>query len=148
MISPSYLRSTLIALAGAVLYYAMLGVVYSRAPYAYIPEWFRDQPALRATVARSWFSLLNIGGALLAAVPIALGLMLFKTRINSSMALVIGTLAALWLSVTAVLEYGLPKYPAAWLITGIQILAVSMAVAAVLRLFHAKPANPALQRTR
>ena len=74
--------------------------------------------------------------------------MLFKTRINSSMALVIGTLAALWLSVTAVLEYGLPKYPAAWLITGIQILAVSMAVAAVLRLFHAKPANPALQRTR
>jgi hypothetical protein len=71
---PPPLRSTLVALVGAAVYFVLLWLLYARAPYAVIPHWWGHFMPNPPAALVTWFTLLNVGGAILAAIPVALGI--------------------------------------------------------------------------
>jgi hypothetical protein len=118
---------------------ALLGLLYSMAPYADIPHWWRHLlPNAPAAVA-TWFTLLNVGGAILAAIPVALGVVLGTKARGVLLGLVIGVVAVLYIAFRAFIEFGVPPTINAWVVDVAQFFAVSLAVVAVLALIRGFP---------
>jgi hypothetical protein len=77
----------------SIAYYFLCDLIMQRLPWLSIPTWTAAWLS-RSTVTVAWFQLLNVGGALLAAVPIALVLALMAGTQRIRLALVIGGLTA------------------------------------------------------
>jgi len=86
-----------------------------------------------------WFTLLNVGGAVLAAIPVALGVAFGATARKTTLALVVGVVPALYIVVGGFLEFGLPPQVDGWIVDIAQFLAVSLPVAALVALFRGFP---------
>jgi hypothetical protein len=137
--NPQPLRSTLVALMGAAVYFALLWLFYAWAPYTVIPHWLRNSlPNARAALV-TWFTLLNVGGAMLAAIPVALGIVLGVKSRRVALGMIIGVVPALYILLGSVIEFGVPPTAEAWIVDIAQFFAVSLAVVAVIALIRAFP---------
>jgi hypothetical protein len=134
---PSPLRIALVALVGAAVYFALLWLLYARAPYADIPHWWRHIVPNAPAALVTWFTLLNVGGALLAAIPVALGIVLGTNARRIALGMVIGVVPALDIVVRGIIEFGVPPTVSGWVVDIAQFFAVSLAVVAVVVLIQA-----------
>jgi hypothetical protein len=133
------LRSVLVALIGAAVYIALLWLLYGSAPYATIPVWWRHfLPNVHVSLV-IWFILLNVGGAILAAIPVALGVVLATTARRAALALLIGAASALFIVVGGLMQFGLPPSVDGWVVDMAQFLTVSLAVVAMVALLQGFP---------
>lgn len=113
---------------GSALYLALLFGIYSAAPYSDIPRWwFRAAPRSPMAVS-SWFALVDVCGALLAALPVAAFLHLVRARRIGS-AIGIGAVAALWIGIGGLVHYGVPTTAASGISRLAQFIAVLLSVA-------------------
>jgi hypothetical protein len=129
----------LIAVAGAAAYSALLWLAYTWAPYADIPAWWRHViPNPRVAVV-GWFTLLNAGGAIAAAFPVAIAVSFSATARVSALGLYIGVALALYIVAGGVLEFGVPPRVDGWIVDIAQFFAVSLAVSALVALFRGFP---------
>jgi hypothetical protein len=133
------LRSILVALIGAAVYFALLWLLYARAPYAVIPHWWRHFVPNAPIALVTWFTLLNVGGAILAAIPVALGVVLGTAARRSRLALIIGVVPALYIVVGGLLEFGFPPSVNGWVVDIAQFSAISFAVVAMVALLQGFP---------
>ena len=148
MVIPYPLRATSIALAGAAVYFALLWLFYTWAPYTVIPHWWRNSSPNAAVAVVTWFTLLNVAGAILAAIPVALGVVLGTKTRRVALGLVIGMVPAFYIVVRACIEYGVPPNLEAWVVDIAQFVAVSLAVVAVLALIRGLPSSHRFERSR
>ena len=139
MANPPRLRSTLVALVGAAVYFALLWLLYARAPYAVIPHWWRHFVPNAPVALVTWFTLLNVGGAILAAIPVALGIVLGTNARRVALGLVIGVVPALYIAIGGIIEFGVPPNAAGWVVDIAQFFAVSLAVVAMVALIQGFP---------
>jgi hypothetical protein len=70
MLKPLWKRLVLVA-ALALAYYVLGSLVFDRLPYTPIPAWWAHAWPRHLTVV-SWFQLLNVAAAAMAALPIAI----------------------------------------------------------------------------
>ncbi len=87
----------------------------------------------------TWFTLLNAGGAILAAIPVAFGVVLGTKTRQVALGLIIGLMPALYLAVSGCIEYGVPSNLEALVVDISQFVAVSLAVVGVLALIRGFP---------
>ena len=139
MAIPYPLRTVSIAIAGALFYFALLWLFYTIAPYTVIPHWWRHFSPNSTVAVVTWFTLLNVGGAILAAIPVALGVVLASGTSGVALGLVIGVMPALYMAVRACIEFGVPPTMEAWIVDIAQFFAVSLAVVAVVALIRGFP---------
>jgi len=134
-------RSLLVALVGAGVYLALLEVSYGFLEGSYFPppQWWRDHLHLRPVASVSWFVLINAAGAVLAAIPVALGVVLFAKTHKLALGLVVGVPPSLYIMGSGLVAYGLPKYAAAWVIDVFQFLSIGLAVLLAVVLFSSLP---------
>jgi hypothetical protein len=132
-------RTASIALVGATIYFALLWLLYTRAPYAVIPHWWRHFSPNAATAVVTWFTLLNVGGAIFAAIPVALWMVLGAKARGAALGLVIGVIPALYIAVRSFIEFGVPPTVDAWVVDIAQFFAVSLAVAVAVVLIRGFP---------
>lgn len=123
-------RNLLIVVIGTVVYSALLGLSYAAAPYADIPTWWRQSMPNERAVVLCWFTLLNLGGAVLAAVPVAFGVVFGAKTARTALALVVGVMPATYIVVGGLLEFGAPPSVDGWIVDVAQFFAVTLAVAA------------------
>jgi hypothetical protein len=136
---PSPLRPTLVALFGIAVYYALLGFLYARAPYAAMPHWWRAHLVTGPLAVMSWFTMLNLGGAALAAIPVGIGVVLSVNSRRNLLGLIIGVLPALYMVVGGLTQFGVPTNLVGWVVDMAQFLAVSLAVVAAVALIESCP---------
>lgn len=126
----SNVQAGVAVVVGSALYLALLSGIYSAAPYSDIPSWwFRAEPRSPIAVS-SWFALVDICGALLAALPVAVLLHLVRARRIGS-AIGVGAVAALWIGIGGLVHYGVPTTAAGGISRLAQFIAVLLSVAAV-----------------
>lgn len=87
----------------------------------------------------SWFSLLNVGGAILAAIPVAFGLVLGLKVHRFALGLAIGVLPAVYIVAAGIIEFGVPASVEAWVVEITQFFAVGLAVVAMVALIRGFP---------
>jgi hypothetical protein len=109
------------------------------APYAVIPNWWRNFLPNAPVAVATWFTLLNVGGAILAAIPVALGVVLGTKAGGVALGLVIGVVPALYIALRAFIEFGVPPTIDAWVVDIAQFFAVSLAVVAGVALIRGFP---------
>ena len=148
MTSNSPLRNILWVAIGATVYYALLGFVYSKAPYTSMPQWWGAHGISRPFAVVSWFTLLNVAGALLSSIPVAIALVFAGKARPLGRAAVVGLLAALATVAGGLSEYGLPDSSGAWFGDIAQFLGICGAVVAVVAIVGRLPSNTSLERTR
>lgn len=132
---PTPLRSFLVIVAGVAVYYVLLGLLYANAPYATIPHWLQQLAPTSSAAIITWFTLLNAGGAILAALPAAVLVVLGAHRRRIPLALIIGVLPATCILVGSLVEFGAPLGASVWAVAILQFLVVSLAVVAAVVLF-------------
>ena len=121
-------------LLGAGAYLALLEVSYRLLEGAYAPpQWWHVRPKVY------WFVLINAAGAVLAALPVALGVVLFVKKQTLAMGFLIGVPPSLYIMGSGLAAYGLPKYTAAWVIDVLQFLSIALAVLLVVVLCSRLP---------
>jgi hypothetical protein len=124
-----------------VAYLALLQISYGflEGRYSLPPQWWRDHLHPRSVAIVSWFVLLDAAPAILAAIPIAIGVVfLVKTR-KLAMGIMVGVPPSLYIVGSGLFEYGLPKYVAAWLVDVFQFLSIGVAVPVAVMLFSTLP---------
>jgi hypothetical protein len=136
---PTPLRYILVVVVGAAIYYALLGLLYANAPYAVIPHWWRQLASTASVAVITWFTLLNVGGAVLAAVPLAFLVVVASPRRRIPVALLIGVPPAAYILVGGFLAFGAPPNTSIWIVAVAQFLAISLAVVAVTALIADRP---------
>ena len=139
MAIPSHWRLTLVALVGVAVYYTLLGFLYARAPYSTMPHWWRAHVSPGPVAVVSWVTLLNLAGALLAAIPVAFGVVLGATSRRVPLGLIIGVVPALYIVGGGLIEFGVPHGLGAWVTDMAQFAAVSIAVAAAVASIQSCP---------
>jgi hypothetical protein len=139
MVKLSLLRRVSVVLIGAALYFALLWLLYARAPYADIPHWWRRFMPNAPVALVTWVSLLNLGGAILAAIPVALGVLLGTKVHRVALGLAIGVVPALYIVGGAIIQFGVPPSVAGWIADIAQFFAVSLAVVAIIALVEGFP---------
>ena len=119
----------LMALTGAALYFVLLQLSYGALKDSYIPpSWWPNHLQIGPAGTASWFMLINAAGAISAAIPPALFLVHFAEAHKLALGLAAGLPAGLYIIGGGLIEYGLPHYPAAWIIEAFKFLSISMAV--------------------
>jgi hypothetical protein len=136
---PSPLRSASVALVGLAVYCTLLWLLYARAPYAAIPHWWRSFMPSRPVALVTWFSLLNVSGAILAAIPVAFVLVRGTGVRRLALASGIGVVAAVYIVVGGLVEFGVPPGVEGWIVDIAQFFAVSLAVVAMVVLIQGYP---------
>lgn len=127
-------RFFLVVLIGATAYLALLEVSYGFLEGSYNPpQWWHLRPRV------SWFALINVAGAVLAALPVALGLVFFVKEQRPAICLLVGVPPSLYIMGSGLAAYGLPKYTAAWVIEVLQFLSIGVAVLLAVVLFSRLP---------
>jgi len=87
----------------------------------------------------SWFVLIDAAAAVLAAVPVAIGVVfLVKTR-RLAISLAVGVPPSLYIVGSGLVEYGEPKYVAAWAVDVLQFLSIGLAVLLAVVLISSLP---------
>jgi hypothetical protein len=142
------LRNILWVAIGATVYYGLLGFVYSKAPYTSMPQWWGAYGISKPFAVVSWFTLLNVAGAVLSSMPVAIALVFAGKARPLGRAAVVGLLAALAIAAGGLSEYGLPDSGGAWLADIAQFLGICGAVVASVALVGRLPSNTSLERTR
>jgi hypothetical protein len=97
------------------------------------PQWWRVRPRV------SWFVLINAAGAVLAALPVASGVVLFVKKQRLATAFLVGVPPSLYIMGSGLVAYGLPNYTAAWVVDVLQFLSIGLAVLLVAVLFSSLP---------
>jgi hypothetical protein len=87
----------------------------------------------------TWFSLLNVGGAVLAAIPVAFGLVRCTEVRRLGLALGIGVVTAVYLVAGDLVEFGVPPSVEGWIVGIAQFFAVSLAVVVMVVLIQGYP---------
>jgi len=87
------LKQAIIVGSASIAYYFLCELIMERLPWLCIPTWTATWLS-RSTATLAWFQLLNVGGALLAAAPIAVVLALTVGARRIRLALVIGAMTA------------------------------------------------------
>jgi hypothetical protein len=87
------LKQALIVGSASIAYYFLGDLVMERLPWLSIPTWSTTWLS-RSTATLAWFQLLNVGGALLAAAPIATVLTLTVGVRRIRLSLVIGAMTS------------------------------------------------------
>jgi hypothetical protein len=130
-------RFLLVALVGTGAYLALLHVSYTFLGGSYYPppQWWSDHLNLRPVAPASWFVLINAAGAVLAAIPVALGVVLFGRAHKPALGLVVGVPPSLYIMGSGLVAYGLPKHAVAWVIDVFQFLSIGLAVLLAVVLF-------------
>jgi hypothetical protein len=123
-------RLLLAALMGAGAYLALLHVSYAFIEGSYYPppQWWRDHLHPRPVASASWFVLINAAGAVLAAIPVALGLVLLAKTHKLTLGLAVGVPASLYIMGSGLVAYGFPQQAIAWVIEVFQFLSIGLAV--------------------
>jgi hypothetical protein len=142
------LRNILAVAISTAVYYTLLSFVYSNAPYTSPPQWWGIHSGSGPTRVISWFTLLNVGGALLSAIPVAIGLVFACKVRRIRSAVVVGFLAALVIVVGGLNQYGLPRSGGTWFADVVQFLGICGAVVGAVALIEGLPSNKSLERTR
>ncbi len=134
-------RFLLAVLVGAGVYLALLEVSYGFLEDSYIPppRWWTDHLQRRSVASVSWFVLINAAGAVLAALPAAIGVVLGAKTHKLALGFVVGVLPGLYIMGSGLVAYGLPKYAAAWVVDVLQFLSISLAVLLAVVLFLSLP---------
>jgi hypothetical protein len=135
----SPLRSATVVIIGAAIYFALLWVFYSITPYAPIPQWWRNFMPNGAVALGTWFSFLNVAGAILAAIPVAYGIVIAARVRRIALAVAIGLVPALYIVVGSIMEFGAPPSVTGWVVDIAQFLAVSLSVVAMVALVRGFP---------
>ena len=142
MVTPMHWRVLLVALVGAASYLGLLHVSYSLLEGAYTaPPWWGVHR--RPITVGSWFVLINATGAVLAAIPIAIGVTIFASAHRKGVSLLVGLLPSLYIVGGGWVQYGLPKYPAAWVVEAFQFLSIGLAVLLLVLGFSSRPLTTA-----
>jgi hypothetical protein len=136
-------RFGLITAALSLAYYEFGNLVYSKLPYVQIPsQW--TWPSRRIGVL-AWFLLLNITGALLAALPVALlvaAVRFIHAKLWVSVAVGVVTAVAVYLPIAF---WERPAYPPpSWMLWANNVphfLSIVLAVPLLVRLMIALPSN-------
>jgi hypothetical protein len=133
-------RFLLVALVGAGAYLALLEISYGFLEGSYFPpHWWRDLLHLRPVASASWFVLINATGAVLAAIPVALCVVLFAKTHKRVLGLAVGVPPSLYIMGSGLAAYGLPNYAAAWVIDVFQLFSIGLAVLLAVVLFSSRP---------
>jgi len=127
----------------SLLYYLLAYLIFSKLPYLSVPShWVWPS---RAVALVTWFQLLNITGALVAALPVALFIALRVADAKLRMALWIGAIATLATVVFSGTGQGptsssAPSW-ALWINEATLDLALVLAMPVLVRLIIALPSN-------
>ena len=87
----------------------------------------------------TWFSLLNVGGAILAAIPVAFWLIRDTEVHRLALASGIGVVAAVYIVIGGLVEFGVPPSVEGWIVDIAQFFAVSFAVVVMVVLIQGYP---------
>jgi hypothetical protein len=140
VVLPMRWRLLLVALVGAGAYLTFLKISYGFLEGSYFPpHWWRDLLHLRPLASASWFVLINAAGAVFAAIPVALCLVLFAKTHKLVLGLAVGVPPSLYIIASGLAAYGLPNYPAAWVIEVFQLLSIGLAVLLAVVIFSSRP---------
>jgi hypothetical protein len=130
----------LIALAGAVAYLALLKISYGFLEGSYFPpQWWRDHWHLRPLASASWFVLVNAAGAVMAAMPVAVGVVLLAKTHRLALGLIVGAAPSIYVIGSSLAAFGLPNYAVAWVVVVCQFLSIGLAVLLTVVLFGSLP---------
>jgi hypothetical protein len=133
------LRLAIATALGAGTYLAFLYLSYSLFEDGYIPpEWWASHLRSQPLAVATWFSVINGAGAVAAAIPVAIGMVLFSKHQKRSLSLGIGILSALCFMGAGIVSYGFPNYPVAWLIELFQFLFIALSVVLFAVLFTSR----------
>jgi len=141
MVVSAHWRTPVLALIGAGAYLTLLTVTYGilAGSYSLPPQWWLDHLHQRPLASASWFVLINAVGAISAAIPVAVGVVLCARTQKLAMSLLIGVPPSLYIMGSALFEYGLPKYVTAWVVDAFQLFSISLAVLSAVWLFSSIP---------
>jgi hypothetical protein len=98
---------TVIVLAAS--YYFLTGTVIQRLPWALVPTWWSRMWPSRSTAVLSWFDLLNLAGALIASLPIAIVIRFLVRQYQYGVALIVATTVAGVVLISGYINY--PPHP-------------------------------------
>jgi len=134
-------RVILPAAVGSAIYLALLSGIYSVAPYADIPAWWSQRQPRGSIAALSWVAFVDVCGALVAAIPVAVVLALLAKEGRVRTAVGIGAITALCIGIGGLVQYGTPPSVGGWVVRLAQLISVLFSVAAVVFLIGGrKPA--------
>ena len=141
MVVPLRWRFLLAVLVGAGAYFALLHFTLGHFNYADYPppQWWRHHLHPRVVSSASWYVLTDAMAAIVAAVPVAVGVVLLAKSQRLILGLLVGVLPSLYIEGGGLLEYGFPTYTASWVITAFQFLSISLGVLAMVALFSSRP---------
>jgi hypothetical protein len=141
VVVPMPWRFLLAVLVGAGAYFALLHVTLGHFIYSDYPppQWWRHHLHPRVVSSASWYVLIDAMAAILAAIPVALGVVLWAKSHRLVLSILVGVLPSLYIEGGGLLEYGLPTYTAAWIIGIFQFLSISLGVLAMVVLFSGRP---------
>ena len=129
------------ALIGAGTYLALLEVTYGflEGRYSLPPQWWFDHVHLRRVASASWFVLVDAAGAILAAIPVAVGVVYFVKTRRLAISFIVGVPPSLYIIGSGLVEYGPPKYAVAWVVDVFQFLSIGLAVLTAVALLSSLP---------
>ena len=87
----------------------------------------------------AWIAVLNVGGAFLIAIPVALGVVLSTNYNRNVLALIIGLVSAFYYHVGFLIAFGVPRRAFDWVWVVAQFLATGFAVVAMVALIQRFP---------
>jgi hypothetical protein len=153
-LSTQILRYAVVVAAGVAIYYFLGGVVFQRMPYVRVPNILLTFWTTRSFGVIVWFVFLNIVGSLIAALPVALGVILALRQYRLKTALAISLMTAL---IVAVPVFGTDMSPfvqnagssaGSWVNIVILFLAIACAVPLLVWLAVVVTSNQWFERTR
>ena len=140
VVTPMRWRVPLAALVGAGVYWVFLRLSYGLLRGYYIPpQWWHNHMLARSVTSATWLTLINAAGAILAAAPASVGIVLFARANRFVLGIAVGVLASLSITVSGLLEYGVPRYASAWFVDALQFLSIGLAVLVEVVLFSSRP---------
>jgi hypothetical protein len=137
----SWRRRLFLVALGVAAYVIFLHISYGLLQHSYIPPpWWREHIHVRRAASISWFVLINLLGAVTAALPVALGAVFLSTEPKKlALVLLVGLISSLYFIGEGIAAYGFPIYTAAWIIDVLQFLSISLAVLLEVILFWRRP---------
>jgi hypothetical protein len=142
------LRVPLTILGLAILFYFLSSISMERMPFALLPSWWMGMWASHRWGVYTWFGLLNVTGAVLAAIPIAILLRLLIERNRVRAAFIVGVITALVVTGSGIREYSPFSGPAIALMDLELFLAFVLAVPLLIWLLRALPRNERIAESR
>jgi hypothetical protein len=133
------LRLVVATALGAGAYLTFLYLSYSVFADSYIqPQWWTNHLHSQPLASAAWLSVVNGAGAVAAAIPVAIGMVLFSKHQRRSLSLGIGILSAFCFMGAGIVSYGFPNYAVAWVVELFQFLFIALSVVLFVLLFTSR----------